>query len=392
MTSPLAFQWGVATVFGWGVYGLNLLRHWPRVSGKPAYCAAEIQLDSFRGMDAMRLRTLAPILVHADQMKRHLMEMAGRGDTFNGLVLHSIGNRFSGSAGPGSTHLRGLKTFGATFIEDTFLPQAKDLADRFNLVVAGSTWNEELLRANGVTNVTTVIQGIDPSLFHPGPAFGANEDRFAVFSGGKLEHRKGQDLVLLAFRAFAERHPDALLVTAWNSPWHAGALSLNRNQRIAPITLTPENTVSPAAWAAANGIRPEQFIDLGSVPNHFMGQNLREMDVAVFPNRCEGGTNLVAMECMACGVPAIVANNTGQKDLVNTGAVYTLGRQSGVSVPDLGTDGWGESDVEEIVEALETVYRNRDEARRRGAAGAAAMADWSWANQVDKLYRVLTSA
>ena len=392
MTYPLAFQWGVATVFGWGVYGLNLLRHWPRVSGHPAYCAAEIQVDSLRGMDAMRLRTLAPILVAADQMKQPLLAMAAEGKPFDGLVLHSVGNRFSGSACPGSSHLRGRATFGATFIEDTFLPQAKELASRFNHIAAGSTWNEELLRANGVTNVTTVIQGIDPSLFHPGPPFGALEARFTVFSGGKLEFRKGQDLVVLAFRAFAQRHPEAILVTAWNSPWHAGALSLNRNPRIAPVALTPENTVSPSAWAAANGISADQFIDLGSVPNHFMAQTLREMDVAVFPNRCEGGTNLVAMECMACGVPTIVANNSGQKDLVATGAVYPLRRQGNVTVPEMGTEGWGESDVEEIVEALEAVYQNREEARRRGAAGATVMSTWSWANQIDRLHRVLTTA
>ena len=29
-----------------------------------------------------------------------------------------------------------------------------------------------------------------------------------------------------------------------------------------------------------------------------------------FSNRAEGGTNLVAMECMAAGVPTIVSNNT----------------------------------------------------------------------------------
>src|SRR3546814_11829793 len=36
----------------------------------------------------------------------------------------------------------------------------------------------------------------------------------------------------------------------------------------------------------------------------------------------------------------------------------------------LGTGGWGESDVEEMVEALETVWRDRERARAIGAAGA----------------------
>jgi glycosyltransferase involved in cell wall biosynthesis len=40
-------------------------------------------------------------------------------------------------------------------------------------------------------------------------------------------------------------------------------------------------------------------------------------DVAVFPNRCEGGMNLVAMEAIATGVSVILANGTGQADLID---------------------------------------------------------------------------
>jgi glycosyltransferase involved in cell wall biosynthesis len=144
-------------------------------------------------------------------------------------------------------------------------------------------------------------------------------------------------------------------------------------------------------WLTANGLQPGQFLDLGGVPNHLMGRVLREMDVAVFPNRCEGGTNLVAMECMASGVPTIVSDNTGHKDLVATGAPYILTRQSPVTVPDLGTEGWGESDVDEIVDKLEQAFTDREDARRRAAAGAAAMAALSWENQVGQLYRTLSA-
>jgi glycosyltransferase involved in cell wall biosynthesis len=39
-------------------------------------------------------------------------------------------------------------------------------------------------------------------------------------------------------------------------------------------------------------------------------------DIAVFPNRAEGGTNLVAMECIASGIPTILNPETGQRDLL----------------------------------------------------------------------------
>src|SRR3546814_16138379 len=78
------------------------------------------------------------------------------------------------------------------------------------------------------------------------------------------------------------------------------------------------------------------------------------------------------MEAMACGVPTILSANTGHLDIVAEGACIPLRRQRPVVVDDryLGTGGWGESDVEEMVEALETVWRDRERARAIGAAGA----------------------
>ena len=91
---------------------------------------------------------------------------------------------------------------------------------------------------------------------------------------------------------------------------------------IAPVRLDNSGGIDIAGWAHSNGIGEGQFIDVGSIRNHQMARVLREVDVAVFPNRCEGGTNLVAMECMACGIPTILSNNTGHKDLVADGCVH----------------------------------------------------------------------
>ena len=51
-------------------------------------------------------------------------------------------------------------------------------------------------------------------------------------------------------------------------------------------------------------------------PNVGMPHVLHEADVALFPNRAEGGTNLVAMECLASGIPTILSANTGHLDLL----------------------------------------------------------------------------
>jgi glycosyltransferase involved in cell wall biosynthesis len=95
------------------------------------------------------------------------------------------------------------------------------------------------------------------------------------------------------------------------------------------------------------------------------------MDVAIQPSRAEACTNLPVKEAMACGLPVIVGNNTGMKDLITGDNCIPLLKQAPVaSIGDYHTEGWGESDVDEIVEALETMYA--DKARRLSVGSAAA--------------------
>src|SRR6185437_8484478 len=152
--------------------------------------------------------------------------------------------------------------------------------------------------------------GVDISLYHPAPRAGLFPGRFAVFSGGKLEFRKGQDLVLAAFRAFRQRHKEALLLTAWHSPWPGLADEAVAHPGIVPPKPGPDGTPDVAGWAVANGIPADSIIAIGRTPNIAMPHVIREADVALFANRCEGGTNLVAMECLASGVPCILSANT----------------------------------------------------------------------------------
>jgi len=135
-------------------------------------------------------------------------------------------------------------------------------------------------------------------------------------------------------------------------------------------------------------------LDLGAVPNAMMPQVLREMDIAVFPNRSEGGTNLVAMECMACAVPTILSTNTGHLDLVEDDACFPLQIQrpvAGLGAGVGGTPGWGESNIEEIVSALEQAYADRAESRKRGERGAAKLAGFTWARTAQAMKDIVLS-
>jgi len=144
------------------------------------------------------------------------------------------------------------------------------------------------------------------------------------------------------------------------------------------------------AWLHGLGLAPGSTRDLGFLPNAQMPRVFSEVDVAVFPNRCEGGTNLVAMEAMACGVPTILSANTGHRDLVAVGGCMALADQGPPpAIAGIGTDGWGETPVEAVLEALESAYQDPAAARAGAAAGAEAMATWSWRNQIAGLRALL---
>ena len=147
-------------------------------------------------------------------------------------------------------------------------------------------------------------------------------------------------------------------------------------------------------WLAANGVPAGSVLDVGALPNHQMAATVREADVALFPNRCEGGTNLVAMEAMACGVPALVAANSGQLDLLaEPDAAVPLTRQGpprGACPFYQGREGWGESDIDEMLEGLEAAWQQREAMRERGRRAAAWMArTWSWRSRTQEVLGVL---
>ncbi|MEO8114561.1 MAG: glycosyltransferase family 4 protein [Phenylobacterium sp.] len=394
MRQRTVIHWGMSSYFGWGVYGLNLALAWAEDPDIEPLCSRPFDPDEIV-VDPARRRALEPVLAASQAFQAALKARAGAQVSVAMPMLAGVTPDFEMIRAVHDVALTGQPTMAVAFFETARLsPEIAARAAAFPRVVVGSTWNAHALRDHGVETVTTVLQGVDPSLFHPAARASAPDGRFRVFSGGKLERRKGQDIVMAAFRRFAERHPDALLVTAWHSPWPAGARGLDISGIAAPVVFNPQGPVDLPAWAAANGLAADQVLDLGPIPNAALPQVLRDMDVAVFPNRCEGGTNLAAMECMACGVPTILSRNTGHLDLIEEGNCYALSRQGEVVDGGPGTRdiaGWGESDVEEALAALEQAYADRDDARRRGALGARTLRAMPWSRTADAMKALVLS-
>lgn len=388
-------NWRLSSFFGWGVYGLNLALQWCADPDLTAIASVPVA-DHDLALDPLRRRLMQPLLERSRAFQADLQPFANAAATVQSPCLLCYDNRFEVGPVAQGVQLFGTPNIGVTFFETPRLDaDAVARAAGHPVIVAGSTWNADLLRAHGLTNVKTVLQGVDPTLFHPGPRMGMHTGRFLIFSGGKLERRKGQDIALVAVRRFVERHPDALLVAAWHAPMTTYANTLDAGGLTTPVQFDGGGRVDVLGWAQANGLGPDHILDLGPLPNALMPMVLREMDVAVFPNRAEGGTNLVAMECMACGVPSILSRNTGHLDLIEDENCYPLMQQGVLPGDEAGfgqVPGWGESDVEEVLEQLERVYAHRAEAQARGRGGAVTLGQLGWAQTAARMKEIVLAS
>ncbi len=205
----LGISWALSSLSGYGVYGTRLaLSHLKRGRGGLALYQTPLALS----LNPLEERLLAPALAGAAAFESGADRLQATHP-----VLHGVGNGMA--LHPISERIWGAPDIGCIAFEDTrFHPAEIERAGRFAKLIAISSWNEAILKSLGFQNVVLARQGIAPELFHPRPGKGLLPGRFVVFSGGKLEYRKGQDLVLAAFRQFQARHPEALLMAAWQSP------------------------------------------------------------------------------------------------------------------------------------------------------------------------------
>jgi glycosyltransferase involved in cell wall biosynthesis len=369
----ILMNWQLNSTFGWGILGLNLLSQWAHHSAIQPVMGYPITDSDLAALDPLCLAHLLPAMQASNRYLAALRPDSSGQTRIPGIVIDAIGNDLA------SGKITGQYSVGRVIYDDTTLPDAHRKLAHFDALLCGSSWNAQRLRYITGRDVKVIHEGVDISLFFPGPrACALDPNRFYIFSGGKIEFRKGQDLTLKAFRAFGQRHPDAILVTAWHSPWpilsagFKGCLSH-------PLRLTSEGRVDVYQWVADNGINPAQVIDIGPVPNPAMPTILRSMDVCLQPSRAEPCTSLPVKEAMACGLPVIAAANTGMLDLLTAQNCLPLTRQ--YPVRQAGKEGWGESDVEEMVEKLEWVYTHREEAKRLGHDAA------SWIGQAQRTWQ-----
>lgn len=331
--SPVIFCWPISSRHGWGIRGLGTALNWPGIA-----ISALPQLDAELPPDDPRWPLLRERVQQSLNFQQEILGRSGQIVEIDCPVLVALGNDLTPTPGAYGRHLRGKPHIACPVFEDVESVERNiERLRKYDRVVVASRWNMEVLHSHGV-EAALCHEGIDPLVFNPSVRKPRNDGKFRVFSGGKVEWRKAQDLVMLAFREFAETHDDAVLVAAWSSPFVSGADYVGKWEYGAPPGLHL-GQANLRAWAQRVGIKPHQFELVPPLPNWRMAEVYGSCDVALFPNRKEGGTSFPTMECLACGVPTIWRGAYGLKDLGGPGQILTE-----------------QCSIDEIVVSLEAVY------------------------------------
>lgn len=296
----------------------------------------------------------------------------------------------------------GKRTVGYTFFEENVLdPAWIEMGRRsFDAIATGSSWNTEVLKGYGLTEVETVIQGVDGRVFFPWPEEVAGgglsgreflRGRFVIFSGGKFELRKGQDIVIRAVGILQQRHPDVVLVNAWYNPWPQSIETMRGSPLLRMPAMSGKYGEVMTRLLAENGLDVSRVVTLGPRPNALMARIYRNTDVGLFPNRCEGGTNLVLMEYMACGKPVVAVDATGHRDVVRAehAMVIKIKGENTIGGPGGAVARWPEPDLDDAVEKLEWAYQHRAEAAALGSKAGEAMKKCTWSEAAKGFLRML---
>jgi len=367
---PVEIGWDPSGRFGWGLVALHLALAFGR-----------------QGHRVFLPRNRRPVPTVSLDKQDALERIEAAGDTNERRVLlMANGNDFAAPPNSKNRFVVAINMF-----EESDVPwTAAQRLRQFDLNVTASRWCQSRLASAGVATILW-HQGFDSEVFRP-RARAANEGPLRVFSGGKLEFRKGQDIVVEAFKQF-RRTPegrDAVLVSAWQNPWPATLRGIQHSGYIANQPERNLGSIDIRTWLAVNGVPFSSSIDLGWRTQVEMAQAISTCDVGFFTNRCEGGTNMVLTEAIASGLPCIMSRNTGHLDLGDRDRDIWLHDQRPVPWKHDGfrsISGWGESSIEECVSALRAARTARNDL----AEGNRPVPD-DWNVSAARLMRILEDA
>ncbi len=242
-------------------------------------------------------------------------------------------------------------------------------------------WGATVFADAGVTRPIVVMPlGYDPARFRPDGPARRIAGRFTFLSIFEWGERKAPEVLLRAYAAAFTRRDDVLLVLRVNN----FDAEVDVARQIAALRLPGD---APPIVVLYNR----------QIGDDSLGSLYRSADCFVLPTRGEGW-GLPILEAMACGLPVIATDWSGQTEFFHSGVGYPLRVRRLVAAhakcPYYLGWRWADPDEEHLIALMRYVYEHPDEARQVGARAAQeAAARWTWAHAAERIHaRLLTVA
>jgi len=388
----LLIDWPLTPYTGWGSYGIQLAQ--ALIAGEDAKPVLTYRADRSPHCDPHWLIKLDELEAYSHELIKY----------FDKNPRETVNTNCQVAMGPMGNEIPPLRCLakhqiGVTFFERTTInAQYIETLERYRMIITGSHWNHQLLIDSGYKRSEMIHQGVDTSRFNSIPTHRLLKNEFIIFAGGKLEARKGQDIVIAAFREFIKKCPDALLIACWGNIGNVGLETISQTPHISGAPKQGNNT-EIMEWLSSNGIPGKNILLAPIMANSMLANLMKQADVAVFTSRCEGGTNLMAMETLACGIPTILSANTGHLDLLEMKLDHAIaiGIDGRGKVPKKITSGyggdkgklWGETNPEELAAKWMDIWREKSKWAIKGIEAAKGLESMSWKSSMKNLTTVL---
>ena len=199
--------------------------------------------------------------------------------------------------------------------------------------------------------IPIIYNGVNTEIFCPG---NHKHESINILCVGRLIERKGQHHLLRAFASLSQELPDYHL----------------------QLTLAGTGDAESALKTLAERLGiTDQVHFAGFIPHQTMPEIYRQADIFVLPSQSEG-MSMALLEALASGLPVVVTDTGGTRELVSTGA-------NGLVVV------W--ADVEGLVRALKQLVKDISLREKMGFAARQVALMFSWA-QIARQYLDLISS
>jgi glycosyltransferase involved in cell wall biosynthesis len=277
----------------------------------------------------------------------------------------------------------GRKRIGYTMWETTRLPKGwKEGLNQLDEVWTMSEWGRKIMIDSGVEAPTVVIPGGVEDIFNPyaEPLPDLRDDpSFKFLSVFKWESRKSPDLLVEAFHEeFSHNEDVTLLLLAYN-----------------PFMCSPQEWplfIYKLMWEAKMPF-DDRVHFLPPVPQRpFMPRVYSSANAFVLPSKGEG-FGLPLLEAMACGLPTIGTDWSGNKEFMNKDNSYLIevDHMEPAEMPpfikkEVGSE-WAVPSKKSLRERMREVFDDREASKKKGLKASEFVHDnFEWKHAAKKAW------